>query len=90
MAEISDFEGFEAYLLEREYSRNTVRTYLRALEQFNRFAQRTDKLNLLRWKEELIRTNAPASVNLKLSAMRSYCRYKGMSCDIKFFEDDRK
>lgn len=86
MAESTDFEGFETYLLEREYSRNTVRTYLRALEQFSRFAQQPDKLNLLRWKEELIRTNAPASVNLKLSAMRSYCRYKGVSCDVRFLK----
>lgn len=83
-------DDFCAYLIECERSPNTICSYTAAVRQFYKFSATLDKLSVLRWKKELMLRHSPATVNLRLSALRCYCKYSGVDCDIKLLKMQRR
>lgn len=83
MLSIEDFLKF--LRLERNYSQKTIDNYRADLEQFELFFRKLEAdlswkdvdADIIRdWIEQMMdRGNAPASVNRRLSALRSYYRY---------------
>lgn len=85
-------KGFCNYLIKCERSQNTIRSYLLALTQFFTFAkssEQPDMLSIIEWKQMLMQQHSPSTVNLRLSAMRSYCKYIGVPCDVKLLKIQR-
>ncbi len=70
--------AYEQYLREEEKSANTIVKYLRDLRAFFAFMgeQSWSKAVLLAWKEELMKTHAPASINSMLAAVNGYLDWK--------------
>lgn len=84
--------GFQKYLVECEKSPNTIRCYLFAITNFllsQKNDGEPDALSIVKWKQALMQQYSPATVNLRLSAMRSYCKYRGISCNIKLLKVQR-
>ena len=72
-------EQYLTYLKEQERSSATVQKYQYDLYSVLDFLQgRTlTKLELINWKQNLIREYAPASVNTKLAALNGYLQFMG-------------
>lgn len=85
-----DIEGFHAYLCEEELSQNTIRSYLFALRQFSRMYPEMDKASLIAYKQYLVARVKPATVNLRLTALLSYCRCKGIPMKVKTVKVPRR
>lgn len=84
--------SFQKYLIESEKSPNTIRCYLLAITDFFDFQKNDgepDSLSMIKWKQMLMRQYPPATVNLRISAIRSYCKFKGISCNIKLLKTQR-
>lgn len=62
------------YLRQEERSRNTILKYLRDIKLFLTASagQEPGKATVLRWKEQLVESYAPASVNSMLAAVNSF------------------
>lgn len=78
-----DIDGFERFLYEEELSKNTCDSYLYALRNFAADHSEVNKVNVVLWKQKLINEKAPKTVNLRLSAMEKYCRFKGIELHVK-------
>ncbi|WP_409969844.1 tyrosine-type recombinase/integrase [Bengtsoniella intestinalis] len=70
---------YEIYLRQEERSQNTIQKYLRDLRTFLVFTdgQELSKLMVLSFKEHLITTYAPASVNSMLAAVNGFLEWLG-------------
>ena len=71
MNEIST-EAFRSYLVEQELSRNTIRSYCTAVEQFRCTYHQVSRQNLRNYKVHLIETYKPQTINLKIRAINCY------------------
>ena len=78
-----DIQGFNQYLFEEELADNTRASYVYALRDFAEKFTAVNKFNVIMWKQELSCGRAPGTVNLRLSAMERYCRFKGIKLDIR-------
>ncbi|MCD8084665.1 MAG: tyrosine-type recombinase/integrase [Clostridiales bacterium] len=73
-------------LIEEEKSGNTVKQYMNVLEDFMQFSdgKAADKGMAVRYKEILVKTYKPRSVNAKLSALNSFFKSQGWyECIVK-------
>lgn len=77
-----DVKGFEKYLRGEELSEATIETYIRTAEQFSESCGDPDRESLLLYKTEILEKYSPKTVNLRLSAMRTYCDFAGIPCRI--------
>lgn len=70
---------YENYLVEEERSRNTITKYMRDLKSYFIFLQgeAVTKESLVCWKEKLIQTYLPASVNSMLAAVNGFLEWAG-------------
>ncbi|MCD8370059.1 MAG: tyrosine-type recombinase/integrase [Clostridiales bacterium] len=78
--------AYQKILTEEEKSANTINQYLRDLEDFMRYAdgKMADKSMMVCYKEMLIRTYKPRSVNAKLSALNGFFKRMGWyECIVK-------
>lgn len=80
-----DLVGFSAWLRENELAEGTQQLYTRFLHDYSEYTgcNQPDKQSIKRWKEHLLETNQPQTVNLKLSAISKYCAFAGLSIRIK-------
>ena len=80
-----DLDGFSAYLQGNELADGTRRLYLRILRDYSEYSggKVPDSQMIKRWKEQLMQTNQPQTVNLKLSVIAKYCRYAGLQVSMK-------
>lgn len=78
-----DIEGFENFLIEEELAKNTRDSYVYAMRDFARKFTSVSKLNVIMWKQGLSSERSPGTVNLRLCAMKKYCRYTDTKLDIK-------
>ena len=85
-----DFEGFRAYLYEEELSKNTIDSYLFGLKRYAEQYEEISKANVVEFKTYLNERFKPQTVNLRLSAVRKYCEYKGISIKIKEVKEPKK
>ncbi len=71
---------YKTYLYEEERSQNTIQKYLRDLRMFLAFVdgQELSKLVVLSFKEHLVATYAPASVNSMLAAVNGFMDWLGV------------
>lgn len=83
MANEADLQGFEAYLIEKELSKSTKACYLHAVKLYFEYAKSMDKINIINWKNMLLETLSPKTVNLYLSGVRKYCEYKETYLSVK-------
>lgn len=74
-------QEFETYLYQQERSANTIEKYRRDLQSFFSFlnGREFSKDGLLSWKEQLIGSYAPVSVNSMLAAVNTFLDWLGLS-----------
>ena len=72
-------DGFAFYLHEEERSKNTITKYIRDMQAFFAYlkGEKISKNALLKWKEYLCETYAPASVNSMLAAVNHFLDWAG-------------
>lgn len=78
-----DIDGFRQYLYEEEMARNTVISYLQAVEQYARKFDEISKGNLIEWKQEQLARYKPTTVNLRIAGLMCYCRYARIPVRLK-------
>lgn len=76
-----DLEQYEIYLKEQEKAEHTIQKYLHNLRMLQEWldGRVITKMELIAWKEKLITSYAPASVNSMLAAVNNFLRY--MNCE---------
>lgn len=85
-----DIDGFRNYLYEEELSQNTVKSYLCAVRGYAAMYDEISKANLITYKQRLMVRCKPATVNLRITALLAYCKYKGIPMKIKSVKEPRK
>lgn len=72
-------EDFKGYLRQEEKSANTIAKYVRDLRALFSYlnGEALDKEKLLGWKEKLMKSHAPSSVNSMLAAANHFLDWKG-------------
>ena len=85
-----DFEGFRAYLYEEELSKNTIESYIFGLRLYAERHEEISKANVVEFKALLNERFKPQTVNLRLSAVRKYCEFKGINLKIKEVKEPKK
>ena len=78
-----DIDGFERYLYDEELSKNTRESYMFSIKKFAENFDTVTKANIISWKEVLLTDKSPKTVNLRLSAIGKYCKYKKLNIDFK-------
>jgi integrase len=78
-----DLEGFRQYLYEEELARNTVQSYLHALKIYAAKHDDITKADLIEFKREQLSRYKPATVNLRIAALLSYCRFARLPMRLK-------
>ena len=85
-----DIDGFRNYLYEEELSKNTVATYIKGLEMYAERYNEITKPNLIEFKRYLMDNFKPQTVNLRITALTNYCKYKGLPERIKLVKEQKK
>lgn len=80
---MKDLHDFEEYMLDEELALNTRETYMYALRDFFSRYDELNKRNLIEWKGSMQSRVKPGTVNLRLSAIEKYCKFKGMNLPVK-------
>ncbi len=80
-----DMDAFREYLIDSEAADATVSSYMAAVASYHAFAGADElcKATIVRWKHHLSRSRSAATVNQRLCAMRKYCSFRGIVCDVK-------
>lgn len=68
--------AFKAYLQEEELSENTIESYIFAVSNFFQNYQIVDKTTVIEWKQSLLKSNSPKTVNLRLCAMERWLKFE--------------
>lgn len=91
---LSDIRRFAAELREQERSKATVEKYCRDLMAFYHWLspeKQVDKARVMAYKEELVQSYAPASVNTKLAALRGFFQFQGWEgCHVRLLKLQRR
>lgn len=75
---------FRAWLVARELARNTIDSYLFAMELFFEKHQTLTAEDGIAWKKELLESGkSPKTVNLRLCAFNNYCKMEGVPISIR-------
>lgn len=85
-----DIEGFADYLYEEEMSRNTIECYMVSVKRFDAMFGEISKKNVLAYKRWLLEHYKPQTVNLRLTAIMRYCRYKEIPMKVKSIKEPKK
>ena len=86
-------ENYESFLRQEEKSQATVEKYLREIRVLSVFMKgaKISKPKILEYRERLIETYQPKTVNTKLSAINSYLEFSGLSsCVVKLLKIQRQ
>ena len=78
-----DSDGFRQYLYEEEMSRNTTVAYMHAVELYAAKYDEITKGNLIEYKQEQLARYKPSTVNIRIAALMSYCRYARINARLK-------
>ena len=78
-----DIDGFRNYLYEEELSQNTIATYIKGLEMYAERYNEITKPNLIEFKRYLLENFKSQTVNLRITALTNYCKYKRLPERIK-------
>ncbi len=83
-------EGFKNFLWEEELSPNTIQTYVSGIENFARSYSEISKPNLIAYKNDLIKSCRPKTVNLRITALLRYCRFAGSPLTLKHVKEQKQ
>ena len=78
-----DVDGFKNFLYEEELSESTISTYVKGVQKYGELFDEITKSNLIKYKKYLISNFKPKTVNLRISGIMCYCRFKGISVNLK-------
>lgn len=85
-----DIDGFKKYLYEEELSSNTINTYIQGITQYAQKYDEISKMNLIDFKKSLVERMKPQTVNLRITAVLKYCKYKGIPMTCKHIKEPKK
>ncbi len=85
-----DIEGFRRYLYDEELANNTIAAYVKGVEKYSEMFTDISKQNLIAFKQYLIKNFKPQTVNLRLTAIIQYCRFKDIPMKIKSIKEPKK
>lgn len=85
-----DIDGFRNYLYEEELAKNTIVTYIKGVEEYAELFDEITKPNLIEFKQCLIEKFKPQTVNLRITALMRYCKYKGLNDKVKLVKEQKK
>lgn len=85
-----DIDGFKKYLYEEELSSNTINVYIQGITQYAQKYDEISKMNLIDFKKSLVERTKPQTVNLRITAVLKYCKYKGIPMTCKHIKEQRK
>lgn len=71
-----DLTSFETYLKDRGLSKNTVKSYICAVDNYFGLFDKISQKNLLAFKGHLVENYKPRSVNLKVQAINSFLKFE--------------
>ena len=83
---MNKLKEYEIYLLEREFSMNTVQKYVRDVKKYLKYTgtEEPDRMMTLQYKEYLLDHYQLSSVNSMLAAVNSYLKYiKSSECCVR-------
>lgn len=78
-----DIEGFRNYLTEEELSESSIETYVYGVNKYARMFDEITKSNLIAFKKYLIQNFKPQTVNIRITAILTYCKYIGTPMKLK-------
>ena len=78
-----DIDGFRNYLTEEELSESSIETYVYGVKKYARMFDEITKPNLIAFKKYLIQNFKPQTVNIRITAILTYCKYIGMPMKLK-------
>lgn len=84
---------YEIFLIQEEKSRATIEKYMRELQILSAFlgGAKVSKQKILEYRERLIQSYQPKTVNAKLSAVNSYLEFTGcQTCTVKLLKIQRQ
>lgn len=85
-----DIEGFRNYLYEEELSKNTIDAYIRGVKIYSELFDEVTKPNMIEFKRYLSERVKPKTVNLRLNAMSTYCKYINLPITVKSIKEPKK
>lgn len=78
-----DIDGFRRYLYEEEMAASTIVCYVHAVRLYAKRFSDITKENLISFKQDQLSRFKPATVNLRIAGMLSYCRYAKIDMHLK-------
>lgn len=78
------FKDYENHLRENELSDNTIDSYLHNLKTYvETMGEDFTKEKVVEFKWQMIKKRNAKTVNHYITAIKSYCKFKGIECDVK-------
>ena len=85
---------FEQWLITEERRKGTIQKYLRDVRELSDWLCDAEitKEKIFEWKEYLLAEKrlTPVTINSKLAAIGTYCRFIGIDCRVKLYKIQRK
>lgn len=85
-----DLDGFRLYLIEEELSPNTIENYMQGITQYAQKYSDISKQNIINFKKSLMDRMSAQTVNLRITAVLKYCKYKGIQMTCKHIKQPKK
>lgn len=87
-------DEFKQWLISEERQEGTIQKYLRDVQELMIYLNDAEisKEKVSEWKEHLLNEKHlfPVTINSKLAAVGTYCRFAGIDCRVKFYKIQRK
>ena len=96
MARITEhsLEEFRQWLICEERQEGTIQKYLRDVNELKTYldGEEITKEKVSEWKEYLLNEKSlfPVTINSKIAAVGTYCRFAGIDCRVRFYKIQRK
>lgn len=79
-----DYNGFKNWCREQELSENTISSYINNLNEYEKYASDDfSKDKIVEFKWDRMKHRKAKTVNHYITAIKKYCKYKGIECDVK-------
>ena len=87
-----EFDEYEEYLRRAGRSEGTIGKYLSDMDALLSWldGEEITQTSVVRWREYLMNSYAPVTVNSKLASLNSYCRFLNISVHVHFVRIQRK
>ncbi len=87
-------EEYRSWLVSEERQNGTIEKYLRDVRELMLFLNGSEitKERVSAWKEYLlaVKNLLPVTINSKIAAVDTYCRFAGIECHVKYYKVQRR